>query len=620
MRLPLLAAVLAMSALAGPLDESFTAEERALMAELDAERLIKARTLAEALLAKAPESFVGAWAMTRVHHDEEGNHARALAWVRRAQKLLGDRDVDWAKKLLLEEYYLLAEMDRNEDALAVLDRHAKLYGEPSAALRIWPLFKLGRNAESRAIALRLAASSDFEDRVDAYNGLLSIAFEEHDRHESYRWAMEAVAITQNQNCTILRNAAGTAFTMLRLDEAEELATRAKKTRFCIDPVDNMRASLALVMGQFQNVISALQSSRATRIEKRYRPHFAGGRRQVLVDLLDAVGKHGEAVTMAADLYRQQARIGVSSSPPAVERLARTFRYALALDGRITQLREQLSTAELPGGPAAIASELSALVARRWEVRRALLQIVSEPGRMVLLMRPNLGEVADSPSYRVSELMPVVGTGVMRAAIARARLADADTPAATPYFDALEGEVAFREGRLEEAVALAHRALEAFSPREAMWRWRTQTWRADALRRLGRSQEARADYQELLQRWPTGFRWYDLRIPAEVRDDGSAPAKETARRLRRSTRFDVTAGAPFQLAVESDGASVSICLRDDLGTLFSCATGEGATAALDAFHAAAFSPRISLTQSDLRSLDGSPVRVGADAALQKLLTP
>jgi hypothetical protein len=41
-------------------------------------------------------------------------------------------------------------------------------------------------------------------------------------------------------------------------------------------------------------------------------------------------------------------------------------------------------------------------------------------------------------------------------------------------------------------------------------------------------------------------------------------------------------------------------------------------ALEAFHVAAFSPKVSLTQSDLKSLDGSPVRVGADQAMKKLL--
>lgn len=616
----LASACLASVAVAGPIEDAMTPEERAVMAELDAERLIKARDLAEKLLTANPDSFVGAWAMTRVHHDEEGNHARALAWVRRAQALVGRRDPEWGKKTVLEEYYLLAEMNENQAALDVLDRYEKRYGAPISALRIWPLFKLGRNQESRDIARRLAASTDWEDRVDGYNGMLSIAFEEHDREESYRWAMEAIEVTQGQNCTIMRNAAGTAFTMLRLEQAEELATRAKKTKFCIDPVDNMRASLALVMGQFQQVISALESARGQRIEKRYRPHFALSRRMVLVDLLDTVGKHGEAVKLAAELYRQQQRIGVSSSPPEIERLSRVMRYAFALDGRLTQLREQVGYAELPGGALPLTAELSTLAATRWEVRRALLQLLAEPGRLVYLARPNLAEPSDWPSFRIGDLTPVVGTGVLRAAIARARELDAKFPAATAIFDALEGEVAFRAGDDEEAVALAQRALEQLTPRDAMWRWRTQAWRAEALRRLGRPSEARADLQELLQRWPTALRLFDLRVPATVAADGSALAQETAARLRRSTRFDVSGAAPFRLAVSSAGKQVEICLRDELGTQLACATAEGATAALDAFHDAAFSPRISLTQSDLRSLDGSPVRVGADTALKNLLGP
>ncbi len=616
----LASACLASLAVAGPLEDSLTTEERAVLTELDAERLIKARGLAEKLLAKDPGSFIGAWAMARTHHDEEGNHARALAWVRRAQTLLGDRDAEWAKKALLEEYFLLAEMNENEAALAVLDRHAARYGEPTAAFRIWPLFKLGRNRESREIATRLAASTDWDDKVDGYNGMLSIAFEEHDRAESYRWAMEAIGVTQGQNCTIMRNAAGTAFTMLRLDEAEELATRATKTKHCMDPVDNMRASLALTMGQFQQAIAALESAGRQRIEKRYRPHFALVRRAVLVDLLDGVGKHAEALKLASELYGQQQRIGVTSSPREIERLSRTIRLAFALDGRLTQLREQAGYAERPGGALALAPEVSSLVAKRWEVRRALLQLLAEPERLAYLARPNLAEPSDWPSWRIGDLTPVVGTGVMRAAIARARLLDAQTPAAAGYLDALEGEVAFRAGELDDAVRLAQRALEALSPRAAMWRWRTQAWRADALRRLGRNADARADYQELLQRWPTAFRLFDLRVPAVISTDGSALATETAGRLARSTRFEVASQAPFRLAVASAGEQVEICLRDELGSQLACATGEGAPAALEAFHGAAFSPRISLTQSDLRSLDGSPVRVGADTALKKLLGP
>src|SRR5262249_57395264 len=102
---------------------------------VEAEQYIKARDQAEAILRKAPDSFVGAWAMALVHHNEEGNHARALYFVRRAEGIFARRfgdDPTWLRKLLLEEYDVLFEMNRNADALAVLDRHDAGFGPTPA--------------------------------------------------------------------------------------------------------------------------------------------------------------------------------------------------------------------------------------------------------------------------------------------------------------------------------------------------------------------------------------------------------------------------------------------------------------------------------------------------------
>jgi tetratricopeptide (TPR) repeat protein len=556
--------------------------------------------------------------MARVQHDEEGNHARALAWVRRAQTLLDDRDPDWAIKLLLEEHFILAEMNRNEDALAVLDRYEAKYGPPPPYLRIWPLFKSGHSDEARVIATKLTAADTEWDRADGYNGLLSIAFEEHDREGTYRWAIAGVDATGGKNCTLTRNAASAAFSRLKLDQAEELSLKAKKLKECIDPVDNQLAALAIVTGQFQQAVAALESSRATFIEKRYRPHFALARRGVLVDLLDAVGQPEDALKLAKGLYGQQQRMGASSSSPEVERLSRTLRYAFALDGRVEQLREQAAYAELPAGPASAAAELTRTIATRWEVRRGLLQLLAGDDRLLLMTRPAMGEVSDWPSWRTGDLVDVVGTGVMRASIKRARAIDAAFPETAAWLDQLEGEVAWREGNWKEAVRLSELALQGLDKRAAMLRWRAMTLRGDALRHLGRSSEGFADLAEVLQRWPTAFRAFSLSVPVTLTTDGSQLAKDTAARLGRSPRFDVQDKAPWKLMVTSRAPAVDVCLLDQNDAQLACASGEGASKALDAFHAAAFAPKVSLTQSDLKSLDGSPVRVGADQALKGLL--
>lgn len=618
-RLLIVVLAFASPAFAG-FNDTFTPDERAVLTELDAQKFIKARDLAEKVLQQHPDSFLATWAMAKVHIDEEGNHARALAWVRRAQKLLDDRDETWGRKVMMEEHFILAEMNRNEEALAVLDRFEAKFGPTSPHLRIWPMFKSGRGEEAKVIATKLLGSSDDYERAEGYNGLLSIDFEDRDREGSYRWAMKGVDATNGKNCTLLRNAAAASYVRFKLDQAVELSTRARSLKDCIDPVDNQIASLSIVGGQFQQAVSALESSRSTYIEKRYRPHFALERRGVLVDLLQAVGQPEEAVKMAAELYGQQQRMGVSSGQPEVERLTRSLRYAYSLDLRIAQLGEQGATGELPKGPPSVAAELARQVAIRWEVRRALVQLFSGGDRLELVVRPQLSDPADWAWWRTGDLIEVVGTGVMRAAISRARKADATFPEAAAYLDALEGEVAFREGNDERAVKLGNAALDALPTGQALLRWRTMGWRAESLRRLGQSSQARADLQELLQRWPTVFRLLRLDVPVTMSNDGSALAKETADRLARSPRLQVQSKAPFQVTVNARGKDVDVCLLDDSGTQFACATGEGATKAIDAFHAAAFSPKVSLTQSDLKSLDGSPVRVGAGEALKKLLTP
>jgi hypothetical protein len=112
----------------------------------------------------------------------------------------------------------------------------------------------------------------------------------------------------------------------------------------------------------------------------------------------------------------------------------------------------------------------------------------------------------------------------------------------------------------------------------------------------------------------------LAVPVSVSSDGSALAQEAARRVARSVRFREEEKAPFEVRASSRGSTVDVCLLDNLGTQFACASGEGVTLALNAFHLAAFAPKVSLTQSDLKSLDGSPMRIGADEAVNGLLEP
>lgn len=620
MRWTLLACALVPTLALAAFDDSFTAEEKSLLKEIDGQHFIKARRAAEQLLEKNPESFVATWAMARVHHDEEGNHARALYYLKRASDLLDARDDGWGQRLLLEEYDIVYEMARNEEALEVLETYEQRYGPPPPNLKIWPLFKLGRYEESSAIATRLAGSKDLHERIWGYNGLLSIAFEQHDRLRAHHWALEGVRATEDKSCTILLNAGGTAYTNFRIPDAEDLMLRADKAKDCTATPYDQLAVLAMLQGQPQKALSALQTAKKRYVEKRFRPQFGLVRREVLCDLLGVLGKESEAVKMAADLHRQPARTGMTSSPVKVERLRRTLRYAFALDQWIERLKERAATGPRLTGVAQATPELTQTLATRWEIRRALMQLLSADDRLLLVVRPNLSDVGDWAAWRVGQLADVVGAGVLRAAIARGRALDVESPPAAAYYDALDAELALSSGDEAEATKLATAALQSLPREEALIRWRTTAVRAEAARRAGRDADARADWDVVMRQWPTVLRVMGFVLPASLSHDGSALADEAASRLGRSPRFRLDASAPFKLRVDAGGKGLIICLTDQAGSRLTCSTADTVEATLEAFHNEAFSPKVSLTDTDLRSLDGSPVRVSADDALKKVLEP
>ena len=93
---------------------------------------------------------------------------------------------------------------------------------------------------------------------------------------------------------------------------------------------------------------------------------------------------------------------------------------------------------------------------RWAVRRELIQLVANDDLLVNTVRPNLGDINDVTPWRVPELMDVLGSGVVHDASEERAPADAAYPEATPYLDAFDGEIAYREGDLADADRLSDR--------------------------------------------------------------------------------------------------------------------------------------------------------------------
>jgi tetratricopeptide (TPR) repeat protein len=605
-----------------PVRAAATPAEQTVLDELDKEQLIKARTDAEAILETHADSLVALYAMARIQHDEEGNHARALYYMHRAQAQLPRfaTPVPWDKKLLREEYWILHEMDRMDDALAVIDRYEKKYDDTDETLRIWPLFKLGRMNEARALGKKLAASDNQYERQHAYNGMLSLEFEAHNREETYRWAIDGVEITQSKSCNMLRNASGAAFNRFRLKEAEDLALRAHKAEDndCEGDGYDQLTGLYLTEGEFEKSVAALESLMQVPIPKRYRPQFAIERRALLAEILHALGRTEDAERLAREVYELPERTGMTSSSSRAAATDRAFRYWQTLDARLARLAEM--TAYRPMF-ATLSFDTIRLLVARWTIRRELVQLLADDDLLISYTRPDLGEPDMTSTWQTMTLADIVGTGVMADAVTSARALDAKFPEATPYLDLFDGELAYRRGDYAKAADLAAAGLAKLPREEALMRYRALAWQADALRRLGKL-DARP-YHEVLQKFPSVLRILDLAVPVTIDSDSSPAAAEAARRAGDSPRFSVTASAPFAIHARTVDGVVELCLADTTGFQFACARGgkdDPAISALDAFHEAAFSPKVALSQSDLSSLDGSPVRVSADQVVKGILGP
>jgi tetratricopeptide (TPR) repeat protein len=607
-----------------PVTAAATAEERALLTQLAKDELITARSGAEAILETTPDSFLATWTMARVQHTHEANFARALFYVHRAQQLRAARfasSTTWDRRLAIEEFEIDRDMDRNSDAIAVFDA-AERRGIPMAPEeRIWPLFKIpGRRDEARRLARQVMLSSDPDERRWALNDILSLEFEAHDRRATDAWSKQIIEMDA-PSCVMLRNAAGVSFMMFRLREAEEVALRANQVpnQSCWCGGFDQLAGLYLVEGEFEKAAAAFKSLVSRPLDPRRRQFDNNTKRKILADLLLVLGKVDDGYRVAGQVYAQPERLGSISTDARRAQLERTMRYWIALQVKLASEAERTAVRSFE----LFTWQHAMLLFDRWAIGRELVQLFDDDDLLTVAVRPNMDETLDLQPFRTMQLVDVVGLGIMRMAVAAGRRLDAGVPEAAAYFDLYDAELDYRAGDLARAIAGATAALPRLQKEEALFRWRTLAWEADALRAQGKLSAALPLYHEVLQKFPSVFRLLDLAVPVSIHSDGSALAGEAASRIARSPRFSVMTGAPFAIAVTAKDARVELCLNDSAGYRFACANGDGPDAVvstLDAFHAAAFSPKVNVTQQDLQSLDGSPQRTSADAVLQGILGP
>jgi len=612
-----------------------TPEEQEALQSDEAGKYIRAREQAEKILARDPRSIIATYVLADVFHEEEVNHARALFLVRKARRLLtetyGEAPTDaqaqiWHKRIMMKEIWLLGEMDKKDVQLRAIDAYDRLYSPKLTRLRIWPLMKLGRYDEAREVGLELTRSSDANERVSAYNGLMALEDELLDRNASYEWGQAGIESVQGQSCILFHNTAQAAFARFRFQEAEELARKAIQVPLpndCPNSSYEHLANLYLVEGEFQKTISAFKKLVRAPIDRRYRTQFVMGNRAILVELLYALGRGEDGLPFAEQVFSAPDRTGMTSVSKEDIRFGHAVALWQMLAVRIEELREESSTRGVFAA-GDLVMDARDLRLQQWELERILLTLSLRDDILVTNLRPYLRGV--KPWY-AGNLARILGTGLVEAALQRARKLDAPAVGAEAagYYDALLGELRHLAGDRAEAIRLGNKALAEMPKETRLLRWRTVAWLGVDEIAAGETAAGVAHLREALQQYPSAFKQLDLRVPVAIFHDDQPLSRRVAERLERSRRLETGGDDAFRVNVAFGDAELRICLTTADGFRFGCATSEvdkageeDVVAACDAFHKELFTPKVELTSSDINSLDGSTVRVNADRVLDDLL--
>ncbi len=547
----------------------------------------------------------------------------------------------WHKKLLLEHAVILGEMDRRLEQLKVMDRHDnELDYKPNAdRYFIWPLMKLHRFSEALALARKVAMAKELYTRISGLNGMIAIESERHRPADCFKVGMKAVADTASQSCILNQNTAEAAFGVYRFSKAERLALKSIQAPIqdCPASAYPHLANLYLLRADFQRAMEAVKSARAAHVEQRYRQQFEMSNTAWLARLLHTLGKFERALGLAERMIKTPDRVGMTSFSNEVMRVILAVDYHAILISRMEDLREEASVRPLTERPARWA-KLVDLQRKAWTMRRRIGRLLSRSNDLGYLVRPYLKPL--SP-WNSGSLIQAVGAGVLLKAVAEARRREkADDQTTAAYFDALEGEVAWRAGDAKSAHQRGARALARLPKEEVLLRGRTAAWTADAARMLGRGQEAEDLFHKVLQRFPTALRILGVRLPVQVLAAEGPESQLVAQRLLGSRRLSSGEGRDlgFVVRVTGKGESLRVCLEGRGGRRYACADArpeveakgrqgkavkkktaeERLNLVLDRFHRKVFAPKIDLTQRDINSLDGSAVRGDADEVLRQVL--
>lgn len=604
-----------------------SAAEQSVVDLVDERRYVKARELAEQILAANPSSFVALWALAEVHEEGEGNLPKARFYSQRARQALETHwgtiisntgPWRWHARILRQLIVITKELDRQEEAVELLEFRNELY-RPLLHLEYgWPLMKLGRFEEAREKLGYALASGDQTVRLGALNTLGAMEDELDNPEESYRIFTTLVKEVQDgkleMDVAFLRNAGSAAWSLGKLDEAERLLLEATKH---FDPATYSNpwedlTTLYIGQGRFPEALATTREMHAWQhaCQPAMEQQRWAGTVVTTAALFLEVGFTEEALRLLRQaLARPDRRAGTSvhSDQSEAGNLV-VLHHALALERE--RLAERRSWSD-PWSSAVLWLASQRLGIEQMVARRRAAALVVGNRRITSSLRAVAPDSIAIPDWIRPELTGVLGPGVVGAVAARlVARTDARAVRERPWEQLILGESLLARGAARQARAVLDQAAAGLPRAEVLLRARCAALGGLAAERTGDRAAAARHFLDAYQRHPGVLRSVRVRLPVRVAATGGETARLAASWLTDSPRL-ANRGYGFTVQVSESAGGLAATLGGPDGAILrevrvasSLDPKATARALCEAFHRQAFAPQLDLAQTDIASLEGS----------------
>lgn len=554
---------------------------------------VKARELSEQWLRADPNSPAAQYAFAEVLFTAEGNMARALYHLNRAEELTGYAsftealeagNLQWHYLTLSQLSYVHQLMGDQIKSLQYLDKLHEIYGQEVESFRGWPLIKLKEYDLARASAEQvLQDSEDERERSRAWNTLCAVELASLQPIESLTACDRAIdedediGNSSNDYDTVyLTNASEVSLSLLQMDKAEAYLDRA--TRYLNpDSVANpwiYKLYLTMNQSRFDDAHEALDRMLVWRETQDPIVNVMNRAEHYLVsaDFLLLAGYAEDAIKLTATALNQPDRNGSYSADDAQKD---SYAALLNMMANRTEYQIQLEQIATMGFSESLQPRLHLLTLQldAWRAERRAASLFADLDVLQNRLRPYAPLDVHIPEWVEPEIVGIIGTGVMQSVLDTAN-ANGAFMLNSGYLHAYRTEIATLQGDNVEVIGRGELALAELPAQESLLRGRLAARVAEAHWRVGNYAAALTYYEQAYALDPSIVRRLGMALPVTIVGDEAPISAQTIAYLQRSPRFTESSnGLRLEVSAVPD---LSICLKSRTGTILTCYTSAAAT--------------------------------------------